>query len=80
MVVKDGSIKAHPERERGQALLDKPIEVVWLSPNDWQLYEGNVYGCIAFDFNWTQLVEDYGAGRTHQTFSSFGAPARISAR
>ncbi len=59
-VIRKGSIQARPEREKGNALLDKPIEVVWLSPNDWSRTGGNEYGCIAFDFDWTELKEEYG--------------------
>lgn len=57
LIVKRGSIKPQPERAHGKTLLDKPIEVAWLSPNnDWP----NVYGCVAFHFDWTALVKYYG--------------------
>ena len=59
-IVRQGSIKPHPERERGTVLLDKPVDVVWLSPNQWGGTDGNEYGCIAFTFKWAELIEEYG--------------------
>jgi hypothetical protein len=56
-IVKRGSIKAYPERESGNSLHCKPIEVVWLSPLD---YDDSVFGCVAFHFDWTALQEEYG--------------------
>jgi len=56
-IVKRGAIQPYPERELGNALHCKPVEVVWLSPLD---YDDSVFGCVAFHFEWTALQEEYG--------------------
>ncbi len=59
-IAKAGAIWSSHEKQPSNALYRTGYAVVWLSPNDWQYAEGNVYGCVAFDYDWKRLIDYYG--------------------
>lgn len=54
--LRDGGLKPQLIYDESRLNTDR-ILVIWLSPNDWHNAGGFRYGNIAFDFDWSALIE-----------------------